>query len=77
MMVHFHSSHNCVNGARVIDEGPAHGRVGVIPEHHQIVNQRSGANQSVFRLGSLNVGTLRGRAGEVVETLTRRNVDVC
>ena len=69
-MVHFHRSHKSVNKAGVIDEGPAHGRVNVIPEHHQIINRRSGANQSMFRLGSLNVGTLRGRAGEVVETLT-------
>ena len=25
----------------------------------------------------LNVGTLRGRAGEIAETLSRRRVDVC
>ncbi|XP_014670792.1 PREDICTED: uncharacterized protein LOC106811605 [Priapulus caudatus] len=30
-----------------------------------------------FRIGSLNVGTLRGRASEVVETLSRRKVDIC
>lgn len=30
-----------------------------------------------FRVGSWNVGSLKGRAGEVVETLQRRRVDVC
>ena len=30
-----------------------------------------------FRLGTLNVNTLRGRVCEVVETLSRRKVDVC
>ena len=30
-----------------------------------------------FRVGSLNVNTLRGRVCEVVETLTRRRIDIC
>ena len=30
-----------------------------------------------FRVGTLNVNTLRGRECEVVETLSRRKVDVC
>ena len=30
-----------------------------------------------LRLSSLNVGTMRGRANEVVETLGRRNIDIC
>ena len=30
-----------------------------------------------FRIASLNVGTLRGRADEVVETMSRRKVDLC
>ena len=30
-----------------------------------------------LRLFSLNVGTMRGRANEVVETLGRRNIDIC
>ena len=70
---------NCVNGAGVNDKGPAHGRVGVNPEHCPIVIQRSGTteSESKFRVGTLNVGTLRGRSGEVVETLSRRKVDVC
>ena len=30
-----------------------------------------------FRVGTLNVNTLRGRVSEVVETLSRRKVDLC
>ena len=30
-----------------------------------------------FTVDSLNVNTIRGRVCEVVETLSRRNVDVC
>ena len=29
-----------------------------------------------FRVGTLNVGTMRGKANEVVETMTRRKLDV-
>ena len=31
----------------------------------------------MLRMASINVGTLRGRAGDVVEMLERRSVDVC
>ena len=70
---------NCVNGAGVLDKSSAHGRTGVNPEHHPTVIQRSGPTtvESMFRVCTLNVGTLRGRSGEIVETLTRRKVDVC
>ena len=30
-----------------------------------------------LRIGTVNVGTMSGRASEVVEMLTRRKVDVC
>ena len=30
-----------------------------------------------FKVGSWNVGTMKGRSGEVVETLQRREVDLC
>ena len=36
-----------------------------------------GGVKTYLRVGTLNVGTLRGRAGEVVEVLSRRWVDVC
>ena len=31
----------------------------------------------VLRIGSVNVGTLRGRSGEVVDMVTRRHLDFC
>ena len=34
-------------------------------------------HQKMFRIASLNVGTLRGRFSEVVETVSRRGVDLC
>ena len=79
IMAQLQNKDNCVNGAGVLDESSAHGRDGVNPEHHQIVNQQSGtdATNSILRIGSLNVGTMRGRSGEVIETLERRKVDVC
>ena len=69
--------HNCVNRASVQGSSPAHGRVGVNPEHRQIVIKRSGNSSENLKIGTLNIGTLRGRSGEVVETLERRNLDIC
>ena len=34
-------------------------------------------NESPFRVRSLNVGSMRGKASEVVETMSRRRVDLC
>ena len=31
---------------------------------------------NLFKLGSWNGGTLRGRAGEIEETLNRRKIDI-
>ena len=33
--------------------------------------------QERLRVATVNVGTLRGRASEVVETVSRRNIDIC
>ena len=71
-------NYNCVNRAGVHDKGPAHGMVSVNPEHCQTVIKQSGKhNHELFRLGTWNVGTLRGRTGEIVETLNRRKIDIC
>ena len=74
MMILLRENHNCVNRAGVIDKGPTHGRADINPEHHQIVIKQSGTidTEQKFRLGSLNVGSMRVCAGEVVEALTRR-----
>ena len=37
----------------------------------------SSKHPTKFRVATWNVGTLKGRGGEVVETLTRRGVDLC
>ena len=57
---------------------PAHGIVGkslrcgpTRSSNHETPHQK------VFRIASLNVGTLRGRSSEVVETVSRRGVDQC
>ena len=78
MIAFLRENHNCVNKDGVIDEGLAHGRVDVNPEHRQIVIQRPGATDTEqnFGLGNLNVVNMRGRTGEVVEALTRKKVDV-
>ena len=56
--------------AGVIGEGPNDGRAEVNPEHLQIIIQqtRTTRTEQKFRLGDLNVGTVRGCAGEVAET---------
>ena len=33
--------------------------------------------KSLFRIATLNVGTMRGRSSEVVETMSRRGIDLC
>ncbi|XP_057317637.1 uncharacterized protein LOC130662734 [Hydractinia symbiolongicarpus] len=71
---------NCVNGAGTLrSKGVAHGRTDVRWEHRQIVTQLSHhrVDNTRLRMASVNVGTLRGRAGEVVEMLERRSVDMC
>ena len=71
---------NCVNGATTSSGGVAHGRGVAGCRQPQTVNKRlhqGRGGDTSFRLGTLNVGTLRGKSGEVVETLTRRGIDLC
>ena len=72
---------NCVNGASTDCGGVAHGRGVARCKQPQIVSKRLhrevGGPTTNFRIGTLNVGTLRGKAGEVVETMTRRGIDLC
>ena len=56
---------------------PTHGRVGNIRCGPTRSSIREIPHQKKFRIASLNVGTLRGRYNEVVETISRRNVDLC
>ena len=71
---------NCVNGALAEREGVAHGRGVVRRKQPQIVIKplrRELGGETAFRIGTLNVGTFRGKEGEVVETVSRRRIDLC
>lgn len=79
-MVHQNTSDNCVNGTGTFCEGVAHGRSSVRCVQSPIVIKRMHQpliDNVRFRVGTLNVGTMRGRSGEVVEMLCRRDVDLC
>ena len=66
MMVNQTLNHNCINRFGVCDKGPAHHRESVNPQHSQIViKQSENHKHDLFRLGSWNVGTLRGRVGKI------------
>ena len=41
------------------------------------VPNQFGHGEHMLRISSWNVGTFKGRSAEVVETLARRNVDIC
>ena len=56
------------------DRGIVNGRVGVRLGHRQIDIKRP---RQMFRLATLNVGTMKGRSAEVVETISRRGFDLC
>ena len=71
---------NCVNGALADREGVAHGRGVVRRKQPQIVSKilrRESEGETAFRVGTLNVGTFRGKEAEVVETVSRRRLDLC
>ena len=70
------SQKNCVNRVRASAPNPAHDRNVVFASgQHPTVIQRQ--VQNLLRLATVNVGSLRGRSNEVVETVSRRNIDIC
>mgnify|MGYP001793858940 CR=1 FL=1 len=56
------------------NQGVVHGRVGVRLGHRLIDIKRPRLR---FCIATLNVGTMRGRIGEIVETVSRRKIDLC
>ena len=54
-------------------EGVVNGRAGCGPARSASCE----TPQNTFRVASWNVGTMRGRSSEIVETITRRNIDLC
>ena len=47
------------------------------PNKGNILSENIVNSNPMLRIGSWNVGTMKGRASEIVETLTRRRVDLC
>ena len=66
---------NCVNSTDAVGVSAAHGREGARSGRPQTVIKRP--DQTRFRVGTVNVGTLSKRSGEVAETISRRNIDAC
>ena len=63
------------NIARTSSEADVNGRMEVRCGSRQIDIKRP--HQSVnFRIGTLNVGTMKGRASEITETVARRCIDL-
>ena len=56
---------------------PAHDRVGEFRCGSIRLSIHETPHQKKFRIASLNLGTLGGRSNEVVETMSRRSVDLC
>ena len=56
---------------------PAHGRVGKSLKCGPTRSSNHETPHQMFRIALLNVGTLRRRSSQVVETVSRRDVNQC
>ena len=61
------------NGTGNYVEGVVNGRTGSGP----VRSTSCETPYDTFRIASWNIGTMRGRSSEIVETITRRNIDLC
>ena len=61
------------NGTGNYVEGVVNGRTGSGP----VRSTSCETPHDTFKIASWNIGTMRGRSSEIVETITRRNVDLC
>ena len=61
------------NGTRNYVEGVVNGRTGSGP----VRSSSCETPHNTMKIASWNVGTMRGRSSEIVETITRRNIDLC
>ena len=61
------------NGTGNYVEGVVNGRTGSGP----VRSTSCETPHDTFKIASWNVGTMRGRPSEIVETITRRNIDLC
>ena len=65
------------NGTETLCEGVVNGRAGVSVVSVRSISCEILQKKFKLRIASLNVGTMRGRASEIVETLARRRIDIC
>ena len=61
------------NGTGNYVEGVVNGRTGSGP----VRSTSCETPHNTFKIASWNIGTMRGRSSEIVETITRRNIDLC
>ena len=61
------------NGTGNYVEGVVNGRTGSGP----VRSTSCEIPHDTLKIASWNIGTMRGRSSEIVETITRRNVDLC
>ena len=61
------------NGTGNYVEGVVNGRTGSGP----VRSTSCETPHDTFKIASWNIGTMRGRSSEIVETITRRNIDLC
>ena len=61
------------NGTGNYVEGVVNGRTGSRP----VRSTSCETPHDTLKIASWNIGTMRGRSSEIVETITRRNVDLC
>lgn len=61
--------------SRVREAGSGH--CGKSSEHPEKEKEEKRRGEERFRVGTWNVGTLKRRSSEVIETLTRRRIDLC
>ena len=65
------------NGTGTLREGVVNGRAGVNVGPVKSISCKILQKRFKLRIASLNVGTMHGRASEIVETLARRGIDIC
>ena len=74
---HMHKIHKYKNthknGTGNYVEGVVNGRTGSGP----VRSTSCETPHDTFKIASWNIGTMRGRSSEIVETITRRNIDLC
>ena len=65
------------NGTGTVCEGVVNGRAGVNVGPVRSISCKILQKRFKLRIASLNVGTMRGRASKIVESLARRRIDIC